>query len=79
MLSPNIYNYSSLKIVRISEEELVATPLLSIYSMPVSELGTGVIAELKADKVSLFSLKRAETLRLLQELCLLPRFKYKLL
>lgn len=44
------YNYNPLKVVRISEKELVIKSVLSIYHLPVSELGTGVMAKIKAEK-----------------------------
>lgn len=36
--------------MRISEKELVIKSVLSIYHLPVSELGTGVMAKIKAEK-----------------------------
>lgn len=44
------YKHSPLKLVNIYEEEHVTKTLLSIYHMPVNELGIRVIADIKADK-----------------------------
>ena len=55
------YNHTPLKMVRISEEKWVSKFVLRMHHIPVSELGTGVRAGIKADK-NLFSLKRQKHL-----------------
>lgn len=47
----------------ISEEELVTKSVLRVYRMPVNDIDTGVIVEIKADKISLVSPKGEETLK----------------
>lgn len=41
--------------MKISEEELVTKSVPSIYHMPISEVITGVKAEIEADDISVFT------------------------